>query len=114
MTKFDHFSGIKAQMLFFFPSIRRCIQVKTDASLLNSCFTYILKVPFDPEDKTGIVYVWLGELIENKLKLEIGLSLSGYCGIIWPETLGITTLARKLLDTILFCWWTKFEVLFLP
>ena len=58
----------------FCPLIRRCIQVKTDASLLNSCFTYILKVPFDPEDKTGIVYVWLGELIENKLKLEIGLS----------------------------------------
>ena len=39
---------------------RRCIQVKPDASLLNSCFCYILKVPFDPKDKSGIVYVWIG------------------------------------------------------
>jgi hypothetical protein len=29
-------------------------------SLLNSCFVYILKVPFDPQDKSGIVYVWIG------------------------------------------------------
>jgi hypothetical protein len=40
---------------------RRCIQIRNDASLLNSCFCYILKVPFDPEDKTGIVYVWIGD-----------------------------------------------------
>ncbi|XP_023344300.1 protein flightless-1 isoform X2 [Eurytemora carolleeae] len=39
---------------------RRCIQLKTDSSLLNSCFSYILKVPFDAEDKSGIVYVWIG------------------------------------------------------
>jgi len=39
---------------------RRCIQVNPDSSLLNSCFCYILKVPFDPEDKRGIVYVWIG------------------------------------------------------
>ena len=40
---------------------RRCIQIRNDASLLNSCFCYILKVPFDQEDKTGIVYVWIGK-----------------------------------------------------
>merc|ERR1712113_734158 len=28
---------------------RRCIQVKCDSILLNSCFCYILKVPFDPQ-----------------------------------------------------------------
>merc|ERR1719431_621939 len=39
---------------------RRTIQVRPDAGLLNSAFCYILKVPFDPEDNTGIVYVWLG------------------------------------------------------
>ena len=39
---------------------RRCIQIKPDSSLLNSCFCYILKVPFDTEDKRGIVYVWIG------------------------------------------------------
>ena len=40
---------------------RRCIQIKPDPALLNSCFCYILKVPFDAEDKSGIVYVWIGE-----------------------------------------------------
>jgi len=39
---------------------RRCIQIKLDSSLLNSCYCYILKVPFDKEDKRGIVYVWIG------------------------------------------------------
>ena len=39
---------------------RRCIQIKLDSSLLNSCFCYLLKVPFDTEDKRGIVYVWIG------------------------------------------------------
>ena len=38
----------------------RCVQIKPDSSLLNSCFCYILKVPFDQEDKRGIVYVWIG------------------------------------------------------
>jgi len=48
------------------PLYRRCIQVKTDSSILNSCFCYILKVPFDPEDKTGIVYVWIGSKADNE------------------------------------------------
>lgn len=39
---------------------RRCIEIQPTAGLLNSCFVYILKVPFDPSDKSGIVYVWLG------------------------------------------------------
>jgi len=47
---------------------RRTIQVRPDSGLLNSAFCYILKVPFDPEDKTGIVYVWLG----NKSDTEEG------------------------------------------
>jgi hypothetical protein len=42
------------------PLCRRCIQIKPDAFSLNSCFVYILKVPFDPQDKSGIVYVWIG------------------------------------------------------
>ncbi|KAJ1096729.1 hypothetical protein NDU88_001860 [Pleurodeles waltl] len=38
----------------------RCIQVNTDASLLNSEFCYILKVPFESTDNQGIVYTWVG------------------------------------------------------
>ncbi|XP_069501795.1 protein flightless-1 homolog [Ambystoma mexicanum] len=38
----------------------RCIQVTTDASLLNSEFCYILKVPFESTDNQGIVYTWVG------------------------------------------------------
>jgi len=38
----------------------RCIQIHPDSSLLNSCFCYILKVPFDKEDNSGIIYVWVG------------------------------------------------------
>ncbi|KAA0202906.1 hypothetical protein HAZT_HAZT000741 [Hyalella azteca] len=43
------------------PLFTRCIQIKVDASLLNSYFCYILKVPFGGEGDSGIVYVWLGE-----------------------------------------------------
>jgi hypothetical protein len=40
----------------------RLIQVKPDASLLNSAFCYILNVPFETDDdsESGIVYVWIG------------------------------------------------------
>ncbi|XP_014245300.1 protein flightless-1 [Cimex lectularius] len=38
----------------------RLIQIKPDASSLNSNFCYILKVPFDSEESSGIVYVWIG------------------------------------------------------
>lgn len=40
----------------------RLIQIKPDASLLNSAFCYILNVPFETEDdsESGIVYVWIG------------------------------------------------------
>lgn len=38
----------------------RLIQIKPDAAALNSAFTYILKVPFDNEESSGIVYVWIG------------------------------------------------------
>ncbi|CAH1118897.1 unnamed protein product [Phaedon cochleariae] len=38
----------------------RLVQIKPDASLLNSCFCYILNVPFEQEDDSGIVYVWIG------------------------------------------------------
>ena len=40
---------------------RRCIEIQPDAGNLNSCFCYILKVPFDPKDKSGIIYVWIGK-----------------------------------------------------
>ncbi|XP_067011007.2 protein flightless-1 isoform X2 [Anabrus simplex] len=38
----------------------RLIQIKPDAMALNSAFCYILKVPLDKEESTGIVYVWIG------------------------------------------------------
>ncbi|XP_076366000.1 FLII actin remodeling protein isoform X2 [Tachypleus tridentatus] len=52
------------------PICTRCVQVKPDASLLNSAFCYILKVPFDKEDNSGIVYVWIGSKAdEDEAKL---------------------------------------------
>ncbi|XP_066138736.1 protein flightless-1 isoform X1 [Euwallacea fornicatus] len=40
----------------------RLVQINPDASLLNSAFCYILKVPFEQDDNpdSGIVYVWVG------------------------------------------------------
>ncbi|KAB0794381.1 hypothetical protein PPYR_11220 [Photinus pyralis] len=38
----------------------RLLQIKPDAAALNSQFCYILNVPFDQEDDSGIVYVWVG------------------------------------------------------
>jgi hypothetical protein len=38
----------------------RLVQIKPDASSLNSAFCYILNVPFEQEDEAGIVYVWIG------------------------------------------------------
>lgn len=40
----------------------RLVQIRPDASQLNSSFCYILKVPFEQDDDpdSGIVYVWLG------------------------------------------------------
>ncbi|RWS26348.1 hypothetical protein B4U80_01102 [Leptotrombidium deliense] len=55
----------------------RCIQVKPDASVLNSGFCYILRVPED-DDYSEIVYVWIGNKansLEAKLTEEIALKL---------------------------------------
>ncbi|XP_043945529.1 protein flightless-1 homolog [Protopterus annectens] len=52
----------------------RCIQIATDASLLNSEFCYILKVPFESIDNQGIVYTWVGRAAdpdEAKLAEEV-------------------------------------------
>ena len=38
----------------------RCLQIKPDASQLNSEFCYILRVGFDGGSESGIVYVWVG------------------------------------------------------
>ena len=38
----------------------RCVQIQPEASLLNSEFCFILRVPFDGEEESGIVYVWVG------------------------------------------------------
>ncbi|CAG9834779.1 unnamed protein product [Diabrotica balteata] len=38
----------------------RLVQIKPDATLLNSAFCYILNVPFEQDDDSGIVYVWIG------------------------------------------------------
>ncbi|XP_029638513.1 protein flightless-1 homolog isoform X1 [Octopus sinensis] len=48
------------------PLATRCIQIKPDASLLNSHFCYILKVPFASEDLQGIVYVWIGTKADHE------------------------------------------------
>ncbi|KRT80377.1 hypothetical protein AMK59_7406, partial [Oryctes borbonicus] len=37
----------------------RLVQIKPDATALNSAFCYILSVPFE-QDESGIVYVWVG------------------------------------------------------
>lgn len=56
----------------------RCIQIQTDASLLNSAFCYILKVPFDQEN-SGIVYVWIGQRAdEEEAKLAEELAMQMY------------------------------------
>ncbi|XP_060578939.1 protein flightless-1 homolog isoform X2 [Ruditapes philippinarum] len=44
----------------------RCIQIRPHAALLNSCFCYILMVPFDTEDLNGVVYVWCGSKAEHE------------------------------------------------
>ncbi|XP_012256387.1 protein flightless-1 isoform X2 [Athalia rosae] len=44
----------------------RLIQVNPDASLLNSAFCYILNVPFNNDDETGIVYVWIGSKADSE------------------------------------------------
>lgn len=40
----------------------RLIQIRPDATLLNSAFCYILNVPFETDDdsESGIIYVWIG------------------------------------------------------
>ncbi|XP_014610510.1 PREDICTED: protein flightless-1 [Polistes canadensis] len=38
----------------------RLIQIPADSSLLNPAFCYILNVPFNNDDETGIVYAWIG------------------------------------------------------
>lgn len=48
------------------PIATRCIQIRPDASLLNSHFCYILKVPFASEDLQGIVYVWIGTKADHE------------------------------------------------
>ncbi|XP_012274985.1 protein flightless-1 isoform X2 [Orussus abietinus] len=52
----------------------RLIQIRPDASLLSSAFCYILNVPFNNDDETGIIYVWIGakaDIEEVKLAEEI-------------------------------------------
>ncbi|XP_014203802.1 protein flightless-1 isoform X1 [Copidosoma floridanum] len=44
----------------------RLIQITPDASLLNSAFCYILNVPFNNDDESGIVYVWIGSKCDNE------------------------------------------------
>ncbi|XP_046856352.1 protein flightless-1 homolog isoform X2 [Xenia sp. Carnegie-2017] len=43
---------------------KRAIQIPADPKLLNSEFSYILKVPFD-NDSGGIVYVWNGSKVND-------------------------------------------------
>ncbi|PVD37897.1 hypothetical protein C0Q70_00499 [Pomacea canaliculata] len=48
------------------PIATRCVQLlRPDASILNSCFNYILMVPFDSEELKGIVYVWVGSRADH-------------------------------------------------
>ncbi|KAK2161162.1 hypothetical protein LSH36_120g02028 [Paralvinella palmiformis] len=62
------------------PLFTRCIQVKPDASILNSQFCYILKVPFNKDDTQGVAYVWIGKRAdpeEGKLTEEIAEEMYG-------------------------------------
>ncbi|XP_076234236.1 FLII actin remodeling protein isoform X2 [Calliopsis andreniformis] len=43
----------------------RLIQIPADSTLLNSSFCYILNVPFNNDDETGIVYVWIGSKADS-------------------------------------------------
>ncbi|XP_053984135.1 protein flightless-1 [Hylaeus volcanicus] len=43
----------------------RLIQIPADSSLLNSSFCYLLNVPFNNDDETGIVYAWIGSKADN-------------------------------------------------
>ncbi|KAK7571791.1 hypothetical protein V9T40_014263 [Parthenolecanium corni] len=53
----------------------RVIQVKADATSLNSCFCYILKVPFGNEDNSGLIYVWIGSKADAEdIKLIQGIA----------------------------------------
>ncbi|XP_060826795.1 protein flightless-1 isoform X1 [Bombus pascuorum] len=52
----------------------RLIQIPADSTLLNSSFCYILNVPFNNDDETGIVYAWIGskaDIEEARLIQEI-------------------------------------------
>ena len=40
---------------------RRCIEIMPDASSLNSAFCYILKVPFDQQDNSGKIFIFLSD-----------------------------------------------------
>ncbi|OAD58387.1 Protein flightless-1 [Eufriesea mexicana] len=44
----------------------RLIQIPADSTLLNSCFCYILNVPFNNDDETGIVYAWIGSKADGE------------------------------------------------
>ncbi|XP_074648106.1 protein flightless-1 homolog isoform X2 [Tubulanus polymorphus] len=61
------------------PIATRCIQCNPSASLLNSEFCFILRVPFEGTDQ-GIVYVWAGKKSdpdEAKLAEEIAMDMYG-------------------------------------
>ena len=67
------------------PICTRCVQITPEASNLNSEFCFILRVPFDGEEESGIVYVWVGNRAdpeEARLTEEIaddmyGVSVNG-------------------------------------
>lgn len=44
----------------------RCIQIRPDSSMLNSCFCFILMVPFECDDLSGVVYVWVGSKADHE------------------------------------------------
>ncbi|KOX75280.1 Protein flightless-1 [Melipona quadrifasciata] len=44
----------------------RLIQIPADSTLLNSSFCYILNVPFNNDDETGIVYAWIGSKADSE------------------------------------------------
>ncbi|XP_016913236.2 protein flightless-1 isoform X1 [Apis cerana] len=44
----------------------RLIQIPADSTLLNPSFCYILNVPFNNDDETGIVYAWIGSKADSE------------------------------------------------
>lgn len=56
----------------------RSVEVDCVVASLNSCFCYILKVPFDRGSTQGLLYLWIGAQAPSHL-VDIGESMLQHC-----------------------------------